>query len=124
MIRRTLGGIPDQGGNFTGTGTISAGTGKYQDNTGPGTFGGTYGSSSGSIAFLDIEFNFTSFTVDPSPLVAGCDPLTDPTCNPNPNPGPGATPELDSVLLFGTGLVSGVGYLLTRRRAARSTPQH
>ncbi len=32
-------------------------------------------------------------------------------------PSPGATPELDSVLLFGTGLIGVGGYLLRRRRA-------
>jgi hypothetical protein len=35
-------------------------------------------------------------------------------------PTPGATPELDSLLLFGSGTLSLVGYALTRRRARRA----
>jgi hypothetical protein len=49
-----------------------------------------------------------------------------PGCNPNPYPGPtpgppapGATPELDSLLLFGFGLTGLGGYAVTRYRARR-----
>ena len=37
-------------------------------------------------------------------------------------PSPGATPELDSLVLFGTGLLGAGGYALTRLRAARRRP--
>jgi len=61
-----------------------------------------------------MAFTFTDINVALLPSGGGCDP-NDPTCN----GGPGATPELDSILLFGSGLSGIVAYAVRRRRAGK-----
>jgi hypothetical protein len=51
-----------------------------------------------------------------APLLPWCKPTPGP--NPGP-PSPSATPELDSLLLFGFGLTGIGGYAVTRYRARR-----
>ena len=113
----SIGGIPDQEGNFDGTVNVTSGTGTYAGATGSGSFSGTYSSQGGSITFVDIEFDFASYSLDvqlPPP------PCTDPSCtgggSGSGGPNPAATPELSSLSLFASALAGLGGYVAMRRR--------
>jgi hypothetical protein len=62
-----------------------------------------------------LALTFTQIDVALLPSGGGCDP-NDPLCN----GGVGATPELDSILLFGSGLSGIVAYAVGRWRAANA----
>jgi len=62
----------------------------------------------------ELTFALTSVSLPTPPCTVGCPPPCTVDC-----PSPGATPELDSLALFGTGLLSGLSYLGLRRRARK-----
>ena len=74
----------------------------------------TYAWSDESVDSVSLQGNWCNWF----PFLPWCSP-------PKPNPGPGpspklaATPELDSLVLFGFGLSGVGGYALTRFRARR-----
>jgi hypothetical protein len=81
-------------GTFSGTFTVKA-------NSGTGIFNRASGGGTATYAAPDtVTFNDTSGRLDPPPL--------------------GLTPELDSLLLFGTGSLGLAGYALVRLRARKS----
>ena len=101
----------DTSGPITGTFTVTGGTCNYNAATGAGDFNGSWSSTSAGgfpINPLLVTFTFNQLTSTPK------------TCGGGGGGGGNATPELDSLLLFGSGLGGGVSYLLMRRRANRS----
>jgi hypothetical protein len=94
-----------ESGTFTIAYTILSGTGDFATQTGDGALIAPYvGSLMGPVGL---------FTTLPPDIC-----LIDPNgCN--GNPGGGATPELDSLVLFGTGLSGVVVYAIRRRRAGK-----
>jgi hypothetical protein len=115
------GTINDHAGAFTGAVHVISGTAKYADYSGNGTFSGLYsgldGSPLGSILFDGIEFDFQSYDLSLTPPPPPPPPCTDLTCGTSGGPNPSATPELDSLTLFGSALVGLSSYAVLRRRA-------
>jgi len=98
-------------GNVSIPFTIQSGTQDFAGAVGSGTLTGTFAGSVLGGSSITLDTVNSEFTVLGG---GGCDP-NDPTCN----GGPGATPELDSILLFGTGLSGIVAYAVRRRRAGK-----
>jgi hypothetical protein len=103
-----------------------ASQGIYHLATGSGSLIGTWdafnpticGTPCGSHLSESLAFNYTNVSIPNLALDTsggGCDPAN-PLCG---NPGGGATPELDSILLFGSGLSGFVAYAVRRRRAGK-----
>jgi hypothetical protein len=110
--------VGDLSGNLGGQVSVVSGTGNYAGATGSGTFSGTY--TADSLLFLDSQMTFSSYSLAVTLPVTTCDPL-DPTCSGSGGgPGVGSTPELDSLTLFGSALLSLGAYAALRRRARRS----
>src|SRR6266851_5255624 len=72
----------------------------------------------GASAQLPVSTTYNNFVLSHGSC-AGSTSITPPP----PPPGPGATPELDSLALFGTGIIGLGGYVLTRLRASRRRPE-
>jgi hypothetical protein len=100
-------------GEFSIPFTVQSGTGIYEGATGRGVLMGQFAGSilgGSSLTFMNISSSNLSLPV-PSPCA-------DLECVPGPDPiSPGATPELDSLILFGSGIV-GIGTYLRRRYTA------
>jgi hypothetical protein len=106
----------------------NASTGIYAGATGTATVNGTWlpTSSCGTpdapihgcgFSGEELAFTLTDVSIDNLTLVGGGPCLTD--CGGGGGPGPGATPELDSLTLMGSGLAGLAAYLTVRMRARR-----
>jgi hypothetical protein len=91
--------------------SVHSGDQDFLGANGTGTLEGQFPGSILGASLTVLSLNSSDFNVP----VLGC---TDPNgCNGNPTPG--ATPELDSILLFGSGLSGLVAYAVRRRRAGK-----
>ncbi len=92
--------------------TVHSGNLDFLGATGSGSLDGQFPNSIfGGPTFTFLTVNSPDFNV---PSLTCTDPNG---CNGNPNPG--ATPELDSIVLFGSGLSGIVAYAVRRRRAGK-----
>jgi hypothetical protein len=104
-----------EAGAFSIPFTVQSGTGDYAGASGSGVLTGNFDGSilgGSTLTFLNLASANFSVPVSNPCLASICDPGL-------PPPSPGATPELDSLVLFGSGLTGVAAYLLRRRRASR-----
>jgi hypothetical protein len=95
---------------LSGTYKITGGTVPFDQVSGNGTITGTYNSYSATLIFSNIS-GVINLGGGGSGGVGG-----------GGGPGLGATPELDSLLLFGGGALGLAGYAITRARARGKRP--